>query len=44
MAKRPYERPVITKQHSGLMNKFGSAPVSLPRTEIDDIRIKDLTE
>ncbi len=44
MAKRPYERPVITKQFSGLMNKFGSAPVSTPKTEIDDVRIKDLTE
>ena len=44
MSKRPYERPVITKQFSGLMNKFGSAPVSTPKTEIDDVRIKDLTD
>ncbi len=44
MTKRPYERPVITKQQSGLMNKFGSAPASTPRTEIDGVPIKQLTE
>ncbi len=44
MTKRPYERPVITKQQSGFMNKFGSAPASTPRTEIDGVPIKQLTE
>jgi diaminopimelate decarboxylase len=42
MAKRPYERPVIIKQQSGFMNKFGSAPVSMPKTAIDDVPVADL--
>lgn len=44
MDKKPYERPVISKHQSGLMNKFGSAPVTKPIREIDGIAVKDLTE
>lgn len=44
MSKRQYERPVILKQHSGLMNKFGSATSSQPMTEIDGIAVAELSE
>lgn len=43
MSKKPYERPVITKHYSGFMNKFGSAPVSQYKTDIEGIQVKDLT-
>lgn len=44
MDKKIYERPIIIKQHSGMMNKFGSAPVTQPQTEIDGIAVKDLSK
>jgi len=43
MSKKLYERPVIIKQHSGMMNKFGSAPAQVPITEIDNVAVKELT-
>ncbi len=43
MNKKPYERPVIIKQYSGLMNKFGTAPVQPPITEIDGVSVEKLT-
>ncbi len=43
MEKKRYERPVITKHYSGLMNKYGSNTISTPKTEIDGVKIKDLT-
>ncbi len=42
--KKRYERPIITKHHSGLMNKYGSKSVSAPKTEIDGILVRDLVE
>jgi diaminopimelate decarboxylase len=44
MAKKIYERPVIVKQYGGLMNKFGSAPLQPPMTEIDTIPVKNLLQ
>ncbi len=44
MTKKQYERPIITKQQSGFMNKFGAATVTLPKTEIDGISVKELVE
>ena len=42
--KRKYEKPIIIKQKSGLMNKFGSTPSFLAKTEIDGVKIDELTE
>ena len=43
-AKKRYERPIITKYQSGLMNKFGSGPSIKPKTSIDDIAVSKLVE
>ncbi|MCK6614445.1 MAG: alanine racemase [Ignavibacteriaceae bacterium] len=43
MAKR-YEKPVITRHQSGLMNKIGAAPLIAPRTEIDGVPVTKLAE
>lgn len=42
--KKRYERPVITKHHSGLMNKYGSQKVPSPRREIDGVMVTKLVE
>lgn len=42
--KKIYEKPIITKHHSGMMNKFGSSPITTPKTEIDGVPVKDLME
>ncbi len=42
--KRKYEKPIIIKQKSGLMNKFGSTSSFLAKTEIDGANINELTE
>jgi len=42
--KKIYEKPVITKHHSGMMNKFGSSPITTPKTEIDGVPVKNLME
>ncbi len=42
--KKLYERPVITKHYSGFMNKFGSAPVSQYKPDIEGLQVKDLAE
>jgi diaminopimelate decarboxylase len=44
MSKKVYERPVIVKQYSGLMNKFGTSPVQPPMAEIDGVSIEKLTK
>jgi diaminopimelate decarboxylase len=44
IAKKRYERPVIIKQQSGYMNKFGTQTLSPPLLEIDGVAIKDLAE
>lgn len=43
-AKKRYERPVINKHYSGLMNKFGSRPTTQPKTEIDGVAVNELVE
>ncbi len=45
MAKK-YEKPVILKVQTGMMNKFGSSPYynRKIRTEIDEVAISDLVE
>ncbi len=40
--KKLYERPVITKHYSGFMNKFGSAPVSQYKPDIEGVSVADL--
>jgi len=44
--KEAYEKPVINKLHSGLMNKFGRSPAYARkvRTDIDGVAIGDLVE
>ncbi len=42
MEKKRYERPVITKQYSGMMNKFGQAPSAVAKTTIDGVLVNDL--
>lgn len=44
MTKKRYERPTITKNQSGLMNKFGSSSLLKPKTEIDGVEIKQLVQ
>ncbi len=44
MSKKIYEKPIIRKQQSGLMNKFGSPQISRAVTAIDGISIEKLTE
>lgn len=43
-SKKRYERPIITKHYSGMMNKFGTGPVTTPKPEIDGIAVKKLVE
>ncbi|MBI5471256.1 MAG: alanine racemase [Ignavibacteriae bacterium] len=40
--KKKYERPVVTKLQSGIMNKFGSGPAVSVLESIDGVPIKDL--
>jgi len=42
--KKRYERPVVLKQFSGFMNKFGARPVTEPKKEIDGIPVTELAE
>ena len=44
--KPRYEKPVIIKQQTGIMNKFGSNPLysRKVRKEIDGVSLDDLTE
>jgi diaminopimelate decarboxylase len=44
MDKKIYERPLIIKQQSGLMNKFGSSTVTAPVTEIDRVPVRTIVE
>lgn len=39
-----YERPIINKQYSGFMNKFGTSPITTPKTEIDGVAVNQLVE
>ncbi len=40
--KKKYERPVVTKHYSGMMNKFGSGSSTAVRETIDDVPVKKL--
>lgn len=42
MEKLRYERPVIQKLNTGLMNKFGTATEFTPLTKIDGVAVKQL--
>ncbi len=42
--KKRYERPIITKHYSGLMNKFGSGPSTKVVSSIDGVPVKRLIE
>jgi diaminopimelate decarboxylase len=44
MDKKRYEKPIIIKQQSGMMNKFGAMQTFHPITEIDGVPIDKLTE
>ena len=44
MEKLRYERPIIRKLESGMLNKFGSRTESLPITHIDGVAIKELMD
>lgn len=41
--KKPYEKPFITKQHGGIVNKFGGLTHTSIRDEIDGVKVSDLT-
>jgi diaminopimelate decarboxylase len=42
MSKRRYERPIISKHYSGLMNKFGTKTLNSPKPDIEGIPVKQL--
>jgi diaminopimelate decarboxylase len=42
--KKRYERPVIAKQYSGMMNKIGNRSFGAPISEIDGVSIERLRE
>jgi len=42
--KQKYERPVIQKLNTGLMNKFGTRQSFLPLTHIDEVPVKKILE
>jgi diaminopimelate decarboxylase len=44
MTKKRYERPVISKHYSGLMNKYGGRQMTPPKTHLDGVAVKELTE
>jgi len=43
-ARKKYERPVVTKLQSGIMNKFGSGTASSVVDTIDTVAVRDLAE
>jgi diaminopimelate decarboxylase len=43
-SRKRYERPIITKLQSGLMNKFGTQTISAPMLDIDGVSINSLIE
>ena len=44
LEKKRYERPVIIRQYSGLMNKLGTRSYTAPIGDIDGVPIRDLSE
>lgn len=43
-AKPRYERPVLVRHQTGLMNKFGRVRTMRPQTDIDGVAVKELVE
>ncbi|MCP4290536.1 MAG: diaminopimelate decarboxylase [bacterium] len=43
-SKVPYEKPLMVKHVTGMMNKFGSNPAFVPLEEIDGVRVSSLVE
>ena len=44
MSKKPYERPMILRHHSGLANKFGRGPGRRSQGNIDGVPVQQLLE
>lgn len=44
MTETKYERPVIVKLNSGMMNKFGTRTEYAPMTHIDGLKVADLID
>lgn len=44
MTKKRYERPIIIKHVSGMMNKFGSNPTTTYKSDIDGVSVESLVE
>lgn len=44
MEKKPFERPLIKKLHTGMPNKFGMKTEYDPITDIDGVTVKELME
>ena len=44
MTKLKYERPLIKKMNSGMMNKFGAQRENTPVTHIDGVSVKSIIE
>lgn len=44
ITKKKYEKPVITKHYSGMMNKYGSKPTLAPKKNIDGVPVTSITE
>ncbi len=42
--KKRYERPIIVKQFSGMMNKFGGTPMATVKSDIDGVKVNELVE
>lgn len=42
MEKERYERPLIQKMNTGLMNKFGTRSENEPVTHIEGVQVKSL--
>lgn len=42
--KKRYERPVVTKFYSGIMNKFGSGPAAGVQESIDGVAVQELVQ
>jgi diaminopimelate decarboxylase len=44
MEKLRYERPIIKKMSTGLMNKFGTRTENIPVTHIESVPVKSLID
>lgn len=44
MNKTPYDRPIIARHQTGMMNKFSRVQAMQPQTHIDGVSVKTLIE